>query len=130
MAQITITISDVKDSSIIDWLEKLRPLKNSITIEHAEESKELKKFWERYEKYISKINHSIDPALIAVNTGHFREIVMKEEKTFPSHNFLTRLFNENIGNGCLGHKTVRSKLFNKVIHCWIFKHPSRIGRCE
>lgn len=121
MAKITITISDVSDPNVVLWLEKLQPLKNNIRIGMLGRSEDLQSFWEQYEKYIPEINHSIDPDLLAINVSHFKTVMAKHGIYPPVSRLLTRLFSANIGQGCLGAKTVRSKLQNKVVRCWIFE---------
>lgn len=125
MATITITISDVKDSNVVKWLEKLQPLKNNITIEELEQSEDLQNFWEKYEKYIPEINHSIDPDLLAINISHFKTVMKKYEMYSPASKIMTRVFRNNIGKGCLGAKPIRSKIQNKVVHCWVFERSTK-----
>lgn len=93
---------------------------------------QLEQFWEVYEYLkdgwndelkikINRLNHSSDPKLIAINLPHFQEVAANHRQQLPSSSELTMLFKSSQRHRCLGLKSVRSNIHNKIMSCWVFE---------
>lgn len=96
----------------------------------------LEQFWQVYE-YCHEahdgihtkeiLNHSGDPALIAINLPQFIEVAAAHRQQLPPVSDLTTLFKQSRIRPCRGMASVRSKLLNRVIRCWIFERGAEQG---
>lgn len=91
---------------------------------------QLEQFWEVYEylhtgmnggQEYERLNHSSDPALIAINLPHFQEMAAMAKQYLPSAMEITTLFRSSQRHRCLGLKAIRSAILNKTVKCWIFE---------
>ncbi|MGE4301976.1 MAG: hypothetical protein AB7F40_10290 [Victivallaceae bacterium] len=95
-----------------------------------QEVPELEKFWKIYEKIHmgyteaaerrEMLNHSNDPAMIAINLPQMEKRAQQFYLQFPDRNTLTDLFKYSCTHKLIGYKTVRSAITGKAIACWVF----------
>ncbi len=90
----------------------------------------LEQFWEAYEYLNMKttsdanpelLDHSSDAKLIAINMPHFQEVAGSHRINVAATTELIPLFKAGKRFQCVGLKTVRSRIFNKNIKCWVFR---------
>ncbi|MPN04332.1 hypothetical protein SDC9_151569 [bioreactor metagenome] len=98
----------------------------------------LEQFWEVYEYLHERrgsdgvvqemLNHSKDRRLIAINLPHFQEQAANARQNLPPACELTALFKASQRHRCLGMKSVRSAIFDKIMTCWVFEQEEGANR--
>lgn len=73
---------------------------------------------------IERLNHSPDPALIAVNLNDFFEHSRKRGQALISVDLLNQVLPESRHYKFLGKKRVHSRLEKAQVRCWVFAKPS------
>lgn len=92
----------------------------------------VQKFWELYNLLNSEqddidpykkevLNHSDSPNEIAISIPHMQQVCAKQQARFPDETELKKLLISSRLHKFKGQKTVRSKIINKTLHCWVFE---------
>nr|DAI44366.1 MAG TPA: Toprim-like [Caudoviricetes sp.] len=121
-------LSAARIEAVVDHLwERAKNRQQRLTGDHPM----LEQFWEVYEYLHERklpgggiqemLNHSKDPALIAINLPHFQEQAANAKQNLPPAGELTSLFKTSQRHRCLGMKSVRSAIFEKTMTCWVFE---------
>ena len=72
-------------------------------------------------KTFETLNHSLDDRLIAINIPHFQARAAEYRQNLPPITELTTLLKSSRRHRCLGTRSVRSRIFKKIMKCWIFE---------
>jgi len=92
-------------------------------------------FWERFDWIEGQIvtssatsggigiNHSRDPALIAVSLVQFEKLAGDYRLSIPPMADLKRHLKSSKARKFVGAKTVNSAVLDRAIHCWCFERP-------
>jgi len=107
-------------------LERAKARENRMASDHPI----VEQFWEIYD-YISSertsdtlnnLNHSPEPSQIALNLNQFREASQKSNQPLLDMPLLKKLLPHSRRHKLIGaNKTIRSKLLDKPIKCWVFE---------
>lgn len=105
------------DVDIIYGYAKEETLPDHWVVEH---------FWDLVEQIgLSKLDHSPNPAIVAINLREFREACWERALPEPRYKMLTQFLPTSTRYKWAGHyRNVKSKLTGKVISCWVFEPPS------
>lgn len=84
----------------------------------------VKRFWNAYEameRLGAPMNHGVDPDVIAINLGHFVSACQKHNVPVDSVSVLKQRLAESAERKHIENKSVRSKLLDKTVWCWLFR---------
>lgn len=88
----------------------------------------VEEFWDLYDwieegalNLATILNHSKDPALIAINLPHFAEIAGARKGSCPPVSELKRVLKTSKSRKFLDWKAVDSAISNRTVKCWIFE---------
>lgn len=90
----------------------------------------VEQFWDVYD-YISGertkdsgnyLNHASQPGLLAINLNQYRELAQQANQPLPDMQQLKRLLPQSKRHKLIeANRTIRSRVFDKSIKCWIFQ---------
>lgn len=88
----------------------------------AERSR-LDAFWAALGELLAKgeeINHSVDPARLAVSLPHLQRLADKHDIALPAATLLRRCLRASEVPLFIDYRTIRSALFGGSVKCWVF----------
>lgn len=74
---------------------------------------------------VEQLNHSADDQLIAINLVDFRKIAEQNHCRLPEINHLKTLLKNSTKYKFIDTKSIRSKIKEKSVFCWVFTKPKR-----
>jgi prophage antirepressor-like protein len=88
----------------------------------AERSR-LDAFWAAVSELLAKgeeLNHSVDPARLAISLPHLQRLATKHRVTLPNPALVRRSLRASEVPTFIDYRTVRSALFGGSVKCWVF----------